>query len=54
VVTGSFLVLVILIVAANARLWCRILLGRTTPAPREEPFFFVMDFESPNKPAKNH
>ncbi|MBE2205532.1 MAG: carbon starvation protein A [Chthoniobacterales bacterium] len=54
VVTGSFLVLVILIVAANARLWCRILLGRTTPAPREEPFFSVMDFESPNKPAKNH
>ena len=54
VVTGSFLVLVILIVAANARLWCRILLGRTPPAPREEPFFSVMDFESPNKPAKNH
>ncbi len=55
-VTASFLILVILIVAANARVWWQILVGGTTLAPKEEPFFPALDFQSRKKlhTAKSH
>ncbi|HEX3728465.1 MAG TPA: hypothetical protein VHV47_01585, partial [Opitutaceae bacterium] len=37
-VTGLFMVLVALVVLANARVWCLLLAGRRAPALREEPF----------------
>jgi carbon starvation protein len=37
-VTGAFLVLVAVIVAANARVWVQLLAGRRRPDLREEPF----------------
>ncbi|MBC7366483.1 MAG: carbon starvation protein A [Undibacterium sp.] len=37
-VTGAFLVLVTLVVAANARVWWQILAGRSVPQLREDPY----------------
>jgi len=37
-VTGAFLILVAVIVTANARVWCLLLAGRRAPDLREEPF----------------
>ena len=37
-VTGAFLVLVTLVVAANARVWWQILVGRKSHALREDPY----------------
>jgi carbon starvation protein len=38
VVTGAFLVLVAIVVVANARVWWQLLSGRRAPALREEPY----------------
>jgi carbon starvation protein len=38
VVTGAFLVLVAVVVAANARVWWQLVAGKTTPALSEEPY----------------
>ena len=55
-VTASFLILVILIVAANARVWWQILVGGATLTPKEEPFLPVLNFQDQNKlhTAKSH
>jgi carbon starvation protein len=37
-VTGAFLILVAVVVAANARVWWLLLAGRRAPDLREEPF----------------
>ncbi|MFM7751520.1 MAG: carbon starvation CstA family protein [Opitutaceae bacterium] len=38
VVTGAFLILVAIVVVANARVWWQLLSGRRAPALREEPY----------------
>ncbi|MFM9080344.1 MAG: carbon starvation CstA family protein [Opitutaceae bacterium] len=38
VVTGAFLILVAIVVVANARVWWQLLSGRRVPALREEPY----------------
>ena len=38
VVTGAFLVLVLIVVIANARVWWQLLAGKRAPALREEPY----------------
>lgn len=40
-VTGAFLVLVALVVAANARVWWQVLAGRTAPQLREDPYVLL-------------
>ena len=37
-VTGAFLVLVIMVVAANARVWWQVLVGKRVPQLREDPY----------------
>jgi len=37
-VTGTFLILVLFTVAANARVWWRVLAGKRVAALREEPY----------------
>ncbi len=37
-VTGTFLVLVVIVVLANARVWVQLLAGKRAPEMREEPY----------------
>ena len=50
VVTASFLVLVILIVGANARVWWRLVVAKMSHPLREEPFVALP--EHPHRPAR--
>jgi carbon starvation protein len=47
VVTGTFLVLVALIVIASARVWVRLLAGRPAPALGEEPYVPLAPVDAP-------
>jgi carbon starvation protein len=37
-ITGAFLVLVALVLAANARVWWQVLVGRKAPLLHEDPY----------------
>jgi carbon starvation protein len=46
-VTGTFLVLVVVVVLANARVWFELLAGKRAPNLREEPYVAVATLEQP-------